>query len=78
MWVTIIPNSQLIIFPYPPDDPASWTMELFISPSSRLLWVGVSLAVACALLLGLIAFFHWRELKQDERDKKQTEHLFAF
>ncbi len=40
--------------------------------------MGISLASTCTVLIGLILFFHWREKKQDEADKKQTEHLFAF
>jgi len=77
-WVAIIPNSQLVVFPYPHDSPDEWTLELFINPSARLLWVCVAVGVSCVILIIIISYFHYKERKQDEQEKKQTEHLFAF
>jgi hypothetical protein len=78
MWIALFPNSQLVIFPYEPSDPNTWTMELFISPSTRLLYVCVAVGATCLLVALIVVFFHCRDKKEDEHEKKPTEHMFAF
>ena len=77
MWVAIIPNSQLILFPYPKESPADWTLELFINPSASLLLVGIALLVTLTVLGLTIAYYWYKEKKEDQQDT-QTEQLFAF
>jgi integrin alpha FG-GAP repeat containing protein 1 len=78
IWVAIIPNSQLVIFPYPPDSPADWVLELFISPT-RSLWAVVTSLVVCLILnAAIIAYLHYREKQQDQREKQKNELLFTF
>jgi integrin alpha FG-GAP repeat containing protein 1 len=76
-WVAIIPNSQLIMFPYEPWKPENWSLELFVSPSSSLVLVVGVLAAVLTLLALLIAFFHWKERKQDESES-QSSRLLTF
>eukprot|EP00475_Leptophrys_vorax_P005129 TRINITY_DN1307_c0_g1_i2.p1 TRINITY_DN1307_c0_g1~~TRINITY_DN1307_c0_g1_i2.p1 ORF type:complete len:655 (-),score=145.73 TRINITY_DN1307_c0_g1_i2:1190-3154(-) len=77
-WSGMIPNSQILVFPYSIDNPASWTLELVISPSDSVMYVIVAL-IACMIALGgVIGVFHWKERQQDEVEKKKQEHFFTF
>jgi len=77
-WVAQIPNSQLVCFPWPRHSPVDWTLELLISPSTRLLKVALSLLGTLVALGATIGLLHWREKKQDEAESKHTSHLFVF
>eukprot|EP01114_Cavostelium_apophysatum_P009861 TRINITY_DN2316_c0_g1_i2.p1 TRINITY_DN2316_c0_g1~~TRINITY_DN2316_c0_g1_i2.p1 ORF type:complete len:678 (+),score=117.31 TRINITY_DN2316_c0_g1_i2:215-2248(+) len=77
MWICIIPNSQVVYFPYKPEDPESWTLELYIESSGVTLWVMVAFASSLIILGALIGFFRWREKKEDRLAAQQTIHLFA-
>jgi integrin alpha FG-GAP repeat containing protein 1 len=37
-WPQIIPNSQLYIIPYPPNQPDSWAAKISIFPSKETIW----------------------------------------
>jgi len=78
MWVSIIPNSQLVAIPYPPDTPSNWQIELFVSPTEKALWVFVSIVSWLAVIGALILFFDRRERKQDELERKEKEPYFSF
>jgi len=78
MWICIIPNSQLVGFPYKSDDPDNWTLELYIKTSGLTLWVIVTVVSWLLVTGGLIWFFSWREKRQDKLLKKETAHLFSF
>jgi len=76
--IFIIPNSQLIMFPYKPGNPDSWTLELFIRTSGLTLWVIVAV-VSTLIINGLIVyFFKWREKREDALLRQETAHLFSF
>ena len=77
-WVSIVPNAQIIIFPYPPSDPDEWTLELFVSPTSHLFWVGISWAAVLTLLAVVIAYLHIKEKREDEKEKRKHQLLFTF
>eukprot|EP01118_Nematostelium_gracile_P010163 TRINITY_DN3480_c0_g1_i1.p1 TRINITY_DN3480_c0_g1~~TRINITY_DN3480_c0_g1_i1.p1 ORF type:complete len:400 (+),score=115.25 TRINITY_DN3480_c0_g1_i1:526-1725(+) len=78
MWSGVIPNSQLVAIPYKPNSPEDWTLDLFIRSSGIVLWVVVA-EVSCLIATGgAIAFFTWKEKKEDKLIKKETAHLFAF
>lgn len=49
----IIPNSQLIVIPSPPDRPSRWTVELYISKAEMLPWVALALSAGLTLI-GLV------------------------
>jgi len=77
-WPGVIPNSQVVAIPFPQTSPADWPLELYLSPSGIIAWI--ILVVVCWLVgIGaLIGFLQWKEKKQDEQEKKETEHLFSF
>lgn len=78
MWNGIIPNSQVVAFPYPPDEPTLWTLELFVKTSGLTLWVIV--AVVSLLLVNsvVIFYFRWREKQEDKKEKEEQQHLINF
>lgn len=77
-WSGVIPNSQVVVSPYPLSSPAKWAIELYISPSGALLWIALGVILCLMISGGAIIFFQWREKKADEAEKKEREHLFAF
>jgi len=78
MWVAIMPNSQLVAVPNPPDNPANWQIELFVSPTEKALWVFVAI-ISWLSLIGLcILYFDRRERKQDELERKKNLPFFSF
>nr|KAF6410164.1 integrin alpha FG-GAP repeat containing 1 [Rousettus aegyptiacus] len=77
-WTAIIPNSQLIVIPYPHDVPRSWSAKLYLTPSNIVLLTAVALVGVCALILAVIGVLHWQEKKADDREKRQEAHRFHF
>eukprot|EP00455_Lapot_gusevi_P003791 TRINITY_DN11546_c0_g1_i1.p1 TRINITY_DN11546_c0_g1~~TRINITY_DN11546_c0_g1_i1.p1 ORF type:complete len:395 (-),score=71.26 TRINITY_DN11546_c0_g1_i1:8-1123(-) len=78
-WICIIPNSQLIVFPYPAGSPSEWTLELLISPSRNLLSVAIFICSALAITAAITFYFHYQEKKADETEKQKSEHfVFTF
>ncbi|KNC83768.1 hypothetical protein SARC_03992 [Sphaeroforma arctica JP610] len=77
-WNAVLPNSQLVIAPYQPDQPVDWTMKLFLVPNNVVLWVSLSLVVGCCVLTILYLLLHFREKWEDEQEKRRTDHLFNF
>lgn len=77
-WPGIIPNSQVVVSPYPHSDPANWLLELYISPSGITLWVTIAVIAWLIVLGAVVLILHWREKKEDEREKREMEHLFSF
>jgi len=76
MWQGLIPNSQVVAFPYSPSDPPSWTLELYLRLSGVILWVMVTVVVLLLLLSIAIYFFRWKEKREDRLMKQETAHLF--
>lgn len=77
-WQSIIPNSQMIIIPYPPDDPSSWIAKLLVTPSKLVLFTGVGLLGVCCFILLIILVLYLKEKREDKREKRQDAHKFHF
>ncbi|KAG7468551.1 hypothetical protein MATL_G00144130 [Megalops atlanticus] len=77
-WTAIIPNSQLIVIPYPHDDPRSWSAKLYLTPSNIVLLTAIALIGVCVFILVIIGILHWKEKKADDREKRQEAHRFHF
>ncbi|XP_036130928.1 T-cell immunomodulatory protein isoform X2 [Molossus molossus] len=77
-WTAIIPNSQLIVIPYPHDVPRSWSAKLYLTPSNIVLLTAVALVGVCVFILAIIGVLHWQEKKADDREKRQEAHRFHF
>ncbi|OCT84613.1 hypothetical protein XELAEV_18022766mg [Xenopus laevis] len=77
-WTAIIPNSQLIVIPYPHDNPKSWSAKLYLTPSNIVLLTAIALIGVCVFILVVIGILHWQEKKADDREKRQEAHRFHF
>lgn len=77
-WTAIIPNSQLIVIPYPHDKPSSWSAKLYLTPSNIVLLTAIALIGVCVFILVIIGVLHWQEKKADDREKRQEAHRFHF
>ncbi|KAM9409722.1 T-cell immunomodulatory protein [Pholidichthys leucotaenia] len=77
-WTAIIPNSQLIVMPFPHDSPRSWSAKLYLTPSNSVLLTAIALIGVCVFILVIIGILHWQEKKADDREKRQEAHRFHF
>ncbi|KAK1161957.1 T-cell immunomodulatory protein isoform X1 [Acipenser oxyrinchus oxyrinchus] len=77
-WTAIIPNSQLIVIPYPHNNPRSWSAKLYLTPSNIVLLTAIALIAVCVFILAIIGILHWQEKKADDREKRQEAHRFHF
>uniref|UniRef100_A0A8C6T9F5 Integrin alpha FG-GAP repeat containing 1 n=1 Tax=Neogobius melanostomus TaxID=47308 RepID=A0A8C6T9F5_9GOBI len=77
-WTAIIPNSQLIVIPYPHNRPRSWSAKLYLTPSNSVLLTAIALIGVCVFILVIIGILHWQEKKADDREKRQEAHRFHF
>jgi len=75
---SMIPNSQLIVFPYKKENPSRWVLELLVSPSESLPWVILSVLCTMAALGVVIGFLQYKERLEDAAEKKKSEHFYAF
>lgn len=77
-WTAIIPNSQLIVIPFPHNTPRSWSAKLYLTPSNSVLLTAIALIGVCVFILVIIGILHWKEKKADDREKRQEAHRFHF
>lgn len=77
-WRQIIPNSQLVINPFPRHKPSQWKMQLFITPSKNILKTAISLAITMIILIIAISILQFREKKMDEKERKAESQRFHF
>ncbi|XP_068435045.1 T-cell immunomodulatory protein [Clinocottus analis] len=77
-WTAVIPNSQLIVIPFPHNQPRSWSAKLYLTPSNSVLLTAIALIGVCVFILVIIGILHWQEKKADDREKRQEAHRFHF
>ena len=77
-WTQIIPNSQLIVIPYPNDEPSKWTLKLFVTPSRLIYITGFSLLGTCAACAVIVGILHLFEKREDKLEKQQESQKFHF
>ena len=77
-WPQIIPNSQLYVIPYPPNEPNSWDVKLIITASKNILFTGLALVGTCAICTVIIVLLHIRDRRSDHRAKLQEASRFHF
>lgn len=74
----LVPNSDLIINSPHADSPNSFHFELHILPGQYFLWVLISIATSMIVLGSLTAYFKWREIKEDNEERKRAIHSINF
>ncbi|XP_043214030.1 T-cell immunomodulatory protein-like [Amphibalanus amphitrite] len=77
-WTQLIPNSQMIVVPHPPEEPSHWVSKLYVTPGQTILATLIALLGTLALTLLVIGLLHWREKRQDRRERMQEAHRFNF
>lgn len=77
-WTQIIPNSQMVVIPYPVNDPQSWVNKLFVTPGRQVLLTFIALAGTCVFIVLIIGTLHWLEKREDHRMRRQEAHQFHF
>ncbi|XP_049867351.1 T-cell immunomodulatory protein [Pectinophora gossypiella] len=66
-WTQIIPNSQIVVVPAPPDDPSQWRAQLFVTPSKVILKSVFVLTAIIIVITGFVLYLHWKE-RNDRQD----------
>ncbi|XP_045785259.1 T-cell immunomodulatory protein [Maniola jurtina] len=66
-WTQIIPNSQIVLIPAPPNDPSEWRAQLFVTPSKVVLKSVFVLTAIIVIIIGAVSYLHWKE-RNDRQD----------
>jgi hypothetical protein len=53
----LIPNAQLYVIPYPPQDAESWKLKLFITASSSIMWTALTLVIGAVIMVKKLKTF---------------------
>jgi len=74
----LIPNSQMVVIPWPIEEPKSWKVQLFVTPSKLIAQSVLALLATCVVISLIIAALYWKERKEDHIEKLQEAHRFHF
>ncbi|CAB3236458.1 unnamed protein product [Arctia plantaginis] len=66
-WTQIIPNSQIVVIPAPPNDSSQWKAQLFVTPSKVILKSVFVLTAIIIVIIGCVLYLHWKE-RNDRQD----------
>ena len=75
-WSQIIPNSQIIVIPYPLSQPGQWSAKLFLTPSRAVLNTFGVLVGFCGLIFLIVAGLQYKERREDRKGRLQEAHRF--
>lgn len=73
-----IPNSQMVVIPWPTNEPKKWRVQLFVTPSKLILQSVVALLGTCVFISIIIAVLYWKERREDHFERLQEAHRFHF
>jgi integrin alpha FG-GAP repeat containing protein 1 len=76
-WLSLVPNSQIAMSPYPRNSPELWVSWTFVT-FKGLAWVIIGVLISMIFSGAPIVFFHIRERKEDMIEKKEASQHFAF
>lgn len=74
----IIPNSQMVVIPWPTNEPSKWKAQLFVTPSKLILMSVAALTTVCGLITVIIGVLHWKERQEDKKERLSESHRFHF
>lgn len=77
-WTQIIPNSQMVVIPWPPNEPWKWKAQLFVTPSKLILMSVAALTGVCGLITVIIGVLYWKERQEDKKERLSESHRFHF
>ena len=70
-WEEIIPDSRIVIIPYPANKTDEWVQKLYLDPKYFAFPTLITLTSICCLLVVIIAILHKRDLRQDIIEHKE-------
>ncbi|CDS37165.1 T cell immunomodulatory protein [Echinococcus multilocularis] len=76
----IVPNAQVVVVPYPPDNPSNWQAKLFLQPlyDMKVIYVAITLLVTCIVLLVVVGILQYLEVRSDQKERMQESQRFHF
>ncbi|KAJ6645695.1 T-cell immunomodulatory protein [Pseudolycoriella hygida] len=77
-WTQLIPNSQMIVVPSPPEEPQKWKVQLFVTPSKLIVMSVITLGVTCVIIMLIILGLYIKEKREDKIERLQEAHRFHF
>ncbi|XP_066247870.1 T-cell immunomodulatory protein [Euwallacea similis] len=77
-WTQIIPNSQMVVIPWPVPQPWKWKAQLFVTPSKLILMSVAALTAVCGMITVIIGVLHWKERQEDKKERMSESHRFHF
>ncbi|CAH1122449.1 unnamed protein product [Ceutorhynchus assimilis] len=77
-WTQIIPNSQMVVIPWPVNQSWKWKAQLFVTPSKLILMSVAALTAVCGMITVIIGVLHWKERQEDKKERLSESHRFHF
>ena len=65
----VMPNSRLVVIPYPYDAPSRWELRLYLEPRQQV-YVGLALLGCLCTLMALVVALEMRERIQDQKERR--------
>lgn len=78
VWTQLIPNSQMIVIPWPIEHPEKWKAQLFVTPSKLILMSVFALGGTCVIIMFIIIGLYIKEKREDKIEKLAEAHRFHF
>ena len=75
-WTQIVPDAQVVLIPFPPNDTNNWISKLFYTPSTIIFSTLITLAAICCLLVLIIGILHRKELLEDLADHEEYKRFW--
>ena len=66
----IVPNSAVVIQPYPYDEPSQWIVTQLISPAEYKLLVFLTGMVLLSLLCLILTFMYFKERRWQKKERE--------
>ncbi|KAI5729771.1 hypothetical protein M8J76_006465 [Diaphorina citri] len=77
-WGFLIPNSQMVVIPFPQNSPDQWKAQLFVTPSKLILQSVLALVCTCLLIVSIIGVLYFKERREDKIERLREAHRFHF
>lgn len=77
-WGFLIPNSQMVVIPFPQNKPDLWKAQLFVTPSKLIFQSVMALVSTCLLIISIIGVLYWKERREDKIERLREAHRFHF
>ncbi|GAW81269.1 T-cell immunomodulatory protein homolog precursor [Plasmodium gonderi] len=77
MWVSIIPNSHIIVIPYPLENSNKWQIQLSVNPSKKFYSI-IYITLICLTVIGILIFIlDRREKVEDSKEEMGFKSHFV-